>query len=125
MRMRCLWCAVATSALAVAVSGFAGCSEGAKPAPAPVPAPVVSAGEAPSAPAAGGVPKPGKAAPGASASPAAPTGAALAAPAPAAAAPAAPAATAPAVKGPTVKGPPKGKVPAKLQGKTPPAPEPF
>ena len=59
MNMRCLWCAVATSALAVAVSGFAGCSEGAKPAPAPPPAPVASVGDAPAAPAPSGVPKPG------------------------------------------------------------------
>jgi len=107
MPMRCLWCAVATSALAVAISGFAGCSEGAKPAPPPPPAPVASFSDAPAAPAPAGVPKPGKAAPGAIASPSAP------------------AAAAPSVKGPAVKGPPKGKVPAKLQGNTPPPPEPL
>jgi hypothetical protein len=118
MPMRCLWCAVATSALAVAVSGLAGCSEGAKPTPAGVPAQVP--GDVPRAPAAQGIPKPGKATPGASASPSAPAAAAPAA----VAAPAA-AAVAPAVKGPSVKGPPKGKVPTKFQGRSPSPAEPL
>ncbi len=117
MRMRCLWCAVATSALAVAVSGFAGCSEGPKPAAVPAPVP----GDVPPAPVAQAIPKPGKAATGASASPSAPAGAA-----PAAVDTPAAAAVAPAVKGPTMKGPPKGKIPPKLkQGKAPPPPKPL
>ena len=120
MPMRCLWCAVATSALAVAVSGLAGCSEGPQSAPPPAPVP---GGDVTPAPAPMGIPKPGKAAPGASASPSAP--AATVPAAPVAATPAGGAATAPAVKGPTEQGPPKGKVPTKLQGKSPPAPEPL
>ena len=116
MHMRCGWCAVTALALAGAASGLAGCSEGAKPAPAATPqGGLADGGQAPAAPQGMGVPKPGKAVTGASATPAA------AAPAPVAAATAA---VAPAVKGPSVKGPPKGKVPAKLQGNSPQA-EPF
>ena len=120
MSVRRGWCAVTALAFAGAASGLAGCSEGAKPAPAAVPQVVVGGGvadggQAPAAPQGMGVPKPGKAVTGASATPA-----------PAALAPvaAATAAAAPAVKGPSVKGPPKGKVPAKLQGNSPQA-EPF
>ncbi len=116
MSVRCGWCAVTALALAGAASGLAGCSEGAKPAPAAAPqGGVADGGQAPAAPQGMGVPKPGKAVPGASTTPA------PAAPAPVAAATAA---AAPAVKGPSVKGPPKGKVPAKLQGNSPQA-EPF
>ena len=123
MPVRCVWCAVTALALAGAASGLAGCSEGAKPAPAAVPqggiGGAADGGQAPAAPQGMGVPKPGKAVTAASATPAA--GAA----APAAMESAAPAnAAAPAVKGPSVKGPPKGKVPAKLQGNSPQA-EPF
>ena len=119
MPVRCVWCAVTALALAGAASALAGCSEGAKPAPAAVPqggiGGAADGGQAPAAPQGMGVPKPGKA-----------VTAATATPVPTATAPvaAATAAAAPAVKGPSVKGPPKGKVPAKLQGNSPQA-EPF
>ena len=110
MHMRCLWCALATSALAVAVSGFSGCSEGTKPAPALA---TVPGGDVPSPPQPS--PKPEKNPPGASTGPSAP-----AVTPPAAEAAEAPA-LAPAVnKGSSVKSPPKGKIPDKLQrGKVP------